>query len=480
MKEFTREERYRVLQDASELSALYTKNTRSIYRQNCHVQPLTGLSNDPNGFIYAYGQWHLFYQWCPWGPVHGLKYWYHVTSDDLVHWQNAGIGLAPDNIYDNKGCYSGTSLNVNGDVYVYYTGNHRDDNWERTAYTCAAKMNKDGSLTKLEKPLFGPRADYTEHQRDPMAVYDEKTKQFYIMIGAASRDGRGCVLVYASKKPLEGWQFKGELHVKGYEQFGKMWECPCFTHIDGHDVLIFSPQFKRLDGRGQNTNHNIYLKGKMDFEALTFVPDGSFAYLDYGFDFYAAQVASNKPVMTAWMGLPDAHYPSNEDEWEGSLTLPRVLSFKEGHLYQKPAEAMKELRLRELHDDRQMVRSEEIVARFDGHDSCLNLFTKENGHDGFMIVYDESDQMVTIDKSSMNNRFNEDVFEMIDIPLDEPLETMQIFIDHSSVEIFINEGKYVFTSHVYPTEEEMTLTHTNNMDLKMYALGQSVDTTFKL
>ena len=72
MKEWTREERYRVLKNKSELNHLYEINTSSVYRQDYHIQPITGLSNDPNGFIYAQGKWHLFYQWCPWGPVHGL------------------------------------------------------------------------------------------------------------------------------------------------------------------------------------------------------------------------------------------------------------------------------------------------------------------------------------------------------------------------------------------------------------------------
>jgi beta-fructofuranosidase (EC 3.2.1.26) len=51
-----------------------------------HNQAVTGLMNDPNGFVWFDNRWHLFYQWCPWGAVHGLKYWYHVVSKDLVTW----------------------------------------------------------------------------------------------------------------------------------------------------------------------------------------------------------------------------------------------------------------------------------------------------------------------------------------------------------------------------------------------------------
>lgn len=115
MKEWTREERYRELKSPEEIRDLYERIQTSAYRQRYHVQPVTGLSSDPNGFALHNGVWHLCYQWCPWGAVHGLKYWYHVTSEDLVHWKNAGIGLAPDCFYDNRGTHSGSAISRDGD-----------------------------------------------------------------------------------------------------------------------------------------------------------------------------------------------------------------------------------------------------------------------------------------------------------------------------------------------------------------------------
>ena len=72
MKQWTLEERYRVLHDPDEIKELYEKISRSAYRQTYHIQPVTGLSSDPNGFALYDKEWHLFYQWCPWGAVHGL------------------------------------------------------------------------------------------------------------------------------------------------------------------------------------------------------------------------------------------------------------------------------------------------------------------------------------------------------------------------------------------------------------------------
>ena len=158
MREWTREERYRVLKSPNEIRSLYDRIRGSVYRQTYHVQPITGLSSDPNGFALHRGVWHLCYQWCPWGAVHGLKYWYHVTSPDLLHWKNEGVGLAPDRDYDNKGAHSGSAISVGDKLYFFYTGNHRDENWVRTPWTCAAYLDEDGKLRKLPEPLFGPRS----------------------------------------------------------------------------------------------------------------------------------------------------------------------------------------------------------------------------------------------------------------------------------------------------------------------------------
>lgn len=330
MREWTREERYRVLENAEQIRPLYEQIQGDIYRQQYHVQPMTGLSSDPNGFALHQGKWHLCYQWCPWGAVHGLKYWYHVTSTDLLHWRNEGIGLAPDRDYDNKGTHSGSAISVGDKLYFFYTGNHRDENWVRTPWTCAAYLDPAGKLQKLDAPLFGPRADHSEHQRDPKVVWNREKQKYYIFIGAQTLDLRGCVLVYESEQPLEGWRFAGELKVPGYERFGGMWECPYIVRLGGKDLLIFSPQYTTLPGRGNSTNHNVYFIGRMDYDTLTFTPEGDYRFLDYGFDFYAAQGAANvddpdKAILISWIGLPDNHYPTQEQDWEGSMTLPREL-----------------------------------------------------------------------------------------------------------------------------------------------------------
>lgn len=53
------------------------------------------------------------------GAVHGLKYWYHTSSKDLVHWQNEGVGIHPDTIYDNKGVHSGSGFSTDEKLYLF-------------------------------------------------------------------------------------------------------------------------------------------------------------------------------------------------------------------------------------------------------------------------------------------------------------------------------------------------------------------------
>ena len=102
MKTWTEEELDRTLNkhDVEELRAMHERIATSSWRETYHIQTVTGLMNDPNGFCYYNGKWHLFYQWFPFGAVHGMKHWYHVVSDDLVHWTNVGLGMKPDILYE--------------------------------------------------------------------------------------------------------------------------------------------------------------------------------------------------------------------------------------------------------------------------------------------------------------------------------------------------------------------------------------------
>lgn len=81
-------------------------------RPSYHLTPRIGWMNDPNGFCYFDGKYHLFYQYYPydtnWGPMH----WGHAVSDDLCTWDYMPCALAPDEEYDPSGCFSGTAIDL--------------------------------------------------------------------------------------------------------------------------------------------------------------------------------------------------------------------------------------------------------------------------------------------------------------------------------------------------------------------------------
>ena len=77
-----------------------------------HLTPLTGWMNDPNGFCYYHGQYHLFYQYNPYDTEWDAMHWGHAVSHDLLHWIYLPAALAPDASYDSYGCFSGSAAEL--------------------------------------------------------------------------------------------------------------------------------------------------------------------------------------------------------------------------------------------------------------------------------------------------------------------------------------------------------------------------------
>lgn len=123
------------------------------YRQHFHIMPPVGLLNDPNGVVYWKGVYHLFFQWQPFQTGHGAKFWGHYTTRDFVNWKREEIALAPSDWFDKNGCYSGSAVVKDDRLYLFYTGNVRDQDGNRETYQCLA-VSDDG-LT-FEKKVLSP------------------------------------------------------------------------------------------------------------------------------------------------------------------------------------------------------------------------------------------------------------------------------------------------------------------------------------
>lgn len=455
---WTKAERYRSLRDVSalEMETLRAKTAASPWRFGYHIQPPTGLLNDPNGFTYFDGEYHLFYQWFPFGPVHGLKHWYHVSSSDLVHWTDRGVALVPASKEDSHGAYSGSGFVVDGALHVMYTGNHRADDWTRHASQIIGVL-RDGVIERRNVAIPDVPTGYTEHFRDPK-VWEEKGI-FYAIVGAQRVNETGCVVLYRSTD-LNDWTFLGEVETE-LDPFGYMWECPDVFELGGKDVLIFSPQGIEPSG---HRYHNIYqagfLIGELDKEALIY-NHGSFEELDFGFDFYAPQTTEHdgRRILVGWMGLPEVEYPTDRYGWAHALTLPRELSMEEGKLKQRPVKELMSLRQREFINTSGTSFSCSTPDRYElelmtkGESFMLELLEKDE--DSLVIHYEADMRTLTIDRANAGEPFAIQYGTSRSKEIE--VERLRVFIDSSSVECFVNDGDAVATLRVFPEKGERRL-----------------------
>lgn len=466
--EWTKEQRYRGMEDVTEeeIEGLARIVNECPWRQTFHIQPMTGLLNDPNGFSYYNGEYHLFYQWFPLGPVHGLKHWYHTKSKDLVHWQNAGMALEPSNEYDSHGVYSGSAIEHEGKLQLIYTGNTRDESWNRHPYQCLAIMSSDGNIVKRNKPLITEVPNgYTDHFRDPKVW--KQGEEFFAVIGAQTVNETGCVVLYRSSNLID-WQFVGKIKTE-LDHFGYMWECPDYFELDKKGVLLFSPQ--GLEPKG-DSYQNIYQSGyviglplDLDNNELS---HGEFHELDRGFDFYAPQTMvdpDGRRILVGWMGLPEIDYPTDKNSWAHCLTLPRQLSVQDGKLIQQPVAELKRLRGEMVEANQTLVNETVNFKGFEGevYELCadfsrgsaekfgVELRVGEN--EKTVIKYDGVEKKVIFDRSHSGEAFAEEFGSVRKCTFDAETISFRIFVDVSSVEVFINDGKEVFTGRIFPRKE---------------------------
>lgn len=500
MEQWTHAEKEQVLspKDTERLEKLHDSIRRSSWRTEYHIQTVTGLLNDPNGFSYFDGKWHLFYQWFPYGAVHGMKHWYHVTSEDLIHWQNKGLTLKPDLKYDNHGCYSGSAFPKGDYLYMVYTGNHREPDGKRIPYQMIAAMDGNGAVTKLKHPIITPQEGYTEHQRDPKIFMVGDT--YYILLGAQDEKKKGRLLLYKSDQIAIGWEFAGELKVRGYEDgFGYMCECPDLEKIGDKWVLLFSPQgLERKEDSLRNAYPNVYFIGDLDLEDLEFRPDGEMQELDCGFDFYAAQCAMQKEIpdtaiLAGWVGGSDCSYPpSDEEGWSGLISIPRLLTIEDGKLIQRPAASIETLKGDVLFQaENGNVIRQSLFGRTpascimhlenpEGENIHLGLFATYRS-DGFAIDYNASSKRFSIDRSGLENQFNTQYGDERHVTLNSGLQSLDIYVDHSVIEIYVNHGEKVLTSRVFPTDEEHLIRMSGNgINLTIWKAERAVQDDFVL
>lgn len=437
------------------------------YRLRYHIMPPVGLLNDPNGFIQSRGVYHLFYQWNPFKTGHGAKFWGHYTSKNLVDWTHEKIALAPGNWFDKNGCYSGSAVYDEGKIKLFYTGNVKDEFGNRETYQCLAESEDGLNFTKKGVVVNLPEG-YTAHFRDPKVW--EYEGNWYMIVGGQSFNKQGKAVLFRSVD-LKSWQLLGDItgsHTEQLGEFGYMWECPDLFSLGGKDVLLVSPQGLKPNGILYNNQYQSgYFVGELNYKTAK-MTHGEFVELDRGFEFYAPQTTvdeQGRRLLFAWMGVPDQDedkHPTIDHNWIHAMTIPRQLILKGERLYQKPPEELEKLRNNKVFYENVSVEERgQSFPEISGEAIELIVKVEQLLGDVFeitirgdtKIIFNRVEGLLTLERKAISNRHMEARHcKLI------RLEELHIFLDTSSIEIFVNGGEEVFTARIFPEKENRTIT----------------------
>lgn len=450
------------------------KVTNERYRLNYHLSPNSGWMNDPNGFVYFKGYYHIFYQYYPydsqWGPMH----WGHARSHDLIHWEQLPAALVPGDREDEDGCFSGSAIVKDDKLFLIYTGHHYydkndpDNFWQNQNLA----FSSDGvHFTKYENnPIIAtPPKDNTIHFRDPK-VWEHDGK-YYVVIGSQNEEKLGRILMYISNDLFE-WEFKGTIaESKSSFEEGFMWECPDLFRLNGKDILLFSPQgIKAQKQKYLNLFQTGYFIGDFNYQKANY-KHHEFVELDHGHDFYATQTMlapDGRRIVFGWMDMWEANMPEQADGWAGALTLPRELTLKDDHLYMNPVEEVKN------------IRTEKAFKKITDMNECsFGKFNKRGLELDFVFenLYEKLGNFEFILRSEKENKFylkmnfstgNVTLYKKGKDPYryasfsNKESGNLRVFMDASSIEIFINDGETVFSERLYFDESTEILIRKDN------------------
>ena len=431
------------------------KEEKLLFREHFHLMPPVGWLNDPNGLCQFEGVYHAFFQYSPFDAEGGVKMWGHYISDNMLDWKYQGVALYPDQPFDCHGVYSGSALVEDGKMYLYYTGNVKLEDGEYDYIRTGREGNtvlvssEDGIHFGHKKQLMR-NTDYPDdltcHVRDPKVWKEQDT--YYMVQGARTKEDVGQILIFTSKDKVN-WKFKSRIESK--EPFGYMWECPDYFTIG--DKKILSASVQGLEG-GIWEERNVYQSGYFEVEGdiLSSYKLGEYKLWDYGFDYYAPQsfeTEDGRRIHISWMGMPDCEAYTNltiADGWQHCFTLPREIYVKDGKICQRP--------IRELDYKEVITKTAENKLQAD---SCkaYDLKIDKIQNNQFCIALAE-ELLLEYTDGRFRMRFTDNRKTCVSAGRDcryvetDEVTNIRVIVDVSSVEVFVNDGEYVFSTRYYP------------------------------
>ncbi len=406
---------------------------REAYRPQFHFSPRVGWTNDPNGLVYHRGQYHLFFQHNPFGVQWGNMTWGHAVSGDLVHWQELGDAILPDQmgtIFSGSAVVDHTNTSGLGTrdcppLCVFYTAAGGLSFDPRPFAQCLAwSLDDVRTWTKFDgNPVVGPIAD---ENRDPKVFWHAPTSR-WIMVLYVRRDAFSLF----SSPDLKTWHTEGEV------PFPSAFECPELFEIP----VEGQPGETRWVVWSASGNHMIGT-----FGGHAFSPESGVLRSEWGKNSYAGQTWNDVPdgrrIFIAWMNSDGSAYPGMP--FNQQMTFPRRFTLRnteEGlRLHALPIDEIASLytTTAQWHamplapGERKTFSAGELL------DLALTLYgqgAKEIAVDirGTTVTYRPQDGTL----ECLGNRIE-------GLPGDEPLD-LRVLVDRTSIEIFARNGQYVMS-----------------------------------
>lgn len=438
-------------------------------RQRLHLKAPDNWVNDPNGFIYYKGWYHLFYQYFPYEPRWGTMHWGHAVSRDLVTWEHRGIALYPSVREDRNGCFSGSAIEADGRLYLVYTGVRYEAVNPEDPHTCLDEKFESAQLMITSEdgfhfdnesgkeviipPLTNPETGHRTHTRDPK-IWRGKDA-WYLILGSTVGEKYGEVLFYRSED-LHTWTYVNKAW-KGPE-FGWMWECPDYFETDGGGILVISPMGFMKNGEKEK-NQSICFPVRFEEDTCSMKIPDQYQFIDYGMDLYAPQTtldADGRRVMEAWIRMPEL----TQDGWIGMFCSPRTVELKDGHIYFH------------MHPDLRAAYSREIEnpadASEDGYMAVFDLADGEQADIGGFLIRREGNHIRT-DRTAVFPSF-EGAHLISETPEIRDGFRMEVLVDQNLIEVYINDGEYVISNAVYGIGD--TCSVSGNKEVKLYTMDK--------
>lgn len=442
------------------------------YRPQYHFSPLKNWTNDPNGLVYFDGEYHLSFQYNPFGDKWGHMSWGHAVSRDTLHWQQLPVALPEENgimiftgsiVVDQRNT-SGFCTGGKPCLVAVYTGHTPETKSKHALQTQNLAYSNDRGRT-WTKYKGNPVLDlHMSDFRDPKAFWSQDSKQ-WVMAVALPDDHK--VRMYGSGD-LKQWRQISEFGPAGGTS--GQWECPELFElpIEGENQTRWVLKIGLNPGALQGGSGEQYFVGH--FDGTRFIndnPPSQTLWTDYGKDCYCALTfnglpKTQTPVMIGWMNNWQYAADLPTSPWRGQMTVPRELSLRrtaEGlRLIQKPTSGLEQVRT-----EHKMVSGESLTE--EGHTFELEATTdvsraqeagfrlEETGGGVTVIGYDKTAGKLFVDRTHSGRvDFNKNFPVRTEAPLKLTNMTLQmhILVDRNSVEVFADHGRVAMTNLFFP------------------------------